>query len=180
MSLSPNTLQYAHLAESDQPRLLALMRQIYPPVYAYLWPDDGEWYLNSQYGVDNFRIELADPRADYRFVQIGDLPVGIVRTVTNMASPDHPDRSATKLHRLYLDPVYQGQGIGRRVIEDTVADCQAHGADYLWLEAMDSAEASLAFYHRLGFQRGGHFILDMPKMYPAYRGMWRMYRELSV
>ena len=180
MRLSPNTLRYARLTDADQPGLIALMRRIYPPVYAYLWPDGGEWYVNSQYGENNFRAELADPRADYRLVLADDQAVGIVRTVYGQANPDHPERSATKLHRLYLDPSFQGRGIGRRVIDDVENACRQRGIDHLWLEAMDSAEGSLAFYRRMGFQGGGHFTLDMPKMYPACRGMWRMFRELPV
>ena len=180
MNSSLNFLRYAPLTDADQPQLISLMRRIYPPVYAYLWPDGGEWYVNSQYGEGNLRAELADPRADYRFVLVDDRAVGIVRTVADQSSPDDPDRKAMKLHRLYLDPAYQGRGIGRQVMDDVVAGCQTQGIGYLWLEAMDSAEGSLAFYRRMGFEGGGHFTLDMPKMYPSCRGMWRMFRELAV
>ncbi|MGB3802200.1 MAG: GNAT family N-acetyltransferase [Lewinella sp.] len=154
------------------------MQRIYPPVYAYLWPDGGQWYLESQYGKENFAREIAQPAADYRFILYDEAPIGILRSIRNVPCPDRPDLRATKLHRLYLDPAVQGRGIGKAAVQQLVGECRERNDECIWLEAMDSAEGSQAFYERTSFTRGGHFILDMPKMLPKWRGMWRYYRVL--
>ncbi|WP_168797532.1 GNAT family N-acetyltransferase [Neolewinella litorea] len=167
-------ISYQALQESDQPRLEQLMQRIYPPVYAHFWPDGGQWYLNSQYGWENFARELAQLEAIYRFVLNDGHVVGIVRTLPGLAPPGDKEIRATKLHRLYLDPVVHGCGIGQQVIEDVSKASRERGDELLWLEAMDSSTAALAFYERVGFERMVHFTLDMPRMYPARRGMWRL------
>ena len=178
MESTAASLEYEAIGPADQPRLFALMQRIYPPSYAYLWPDDGAWYVESQYGEENFRRELAEPGAAYAFVRCADRDVGIVRTLAGRPLPDVPGRPATKLHRLYLDPAVHGRGIGRGVMGKVVADCRSRGDALVWLEAMDSSAAALAFYARLGFVRTAPFRLDMPLMYPARRGMWRMAKHL--
>ncbi|WP_116106979.1 GNAT family N-acetyltransferase [Lewinella sp. IMCC34191] len=170
--------RFVPITAADQPALFDLMQRIYPPVYAYLWPDGGKWYLQRQYGKENFEQEMADDRADYRFIFDGSKAVGIVRSVQGVSCPDCPELSATKLHRLYLDPATHGRGIGKQAVRRLVNTCRRRDDQCLWLEAMDSAESSLAFYAGTGFRQGGHFTLDMPRMYPARRGMWRFWREL--
>ncbi|NJB86075.1 GNAT superfamily N-acetyltransferase [Lewinella marina] len=174
MEISPPEISYAPLRESDQPQLAELMDRIYPPAYAHFWPDGGRWYLDSQYGPENFAREMADPAAVYQFVLYEGREVGIVRTLPGLSPPEQPGASATKLHRLYLDPRLHGRGLGRRVVEDVSRSSRQRGDELLWLEAMDTSSPALAFYDRLGFARLSHFTLDMPRMYPARRGMWRL------
>ncbi len=171
-------LRFHPITAADQPALLSLMKRIYPPVYAYLWPDGGDWYVESQYGSANVARELADPVADYRFMVWGGEPVGILRFVPGLPLADRPDSTATKLHRLYLDPAVQGRGIGRGAIAFVEEACRTRGEEWLWLEAMDSAPAAISFYERLGFRRVAPFTLEMPRMLPRYRGMWRMAKPL--
>ena len=171
--LSAN-LRLRPLQPSDQPAVWSLMQRIYPPAYAHLWPDGGEWYLNSQYAPENFLQELAQPRAQYCSVDYRGQSVGILRLVDDLPLVDRPDVRASKLHRLYLDQAVQGRGIGKRVMRWAIDSRRAGGYELLWLEAMDSAPAALAFYARMGLTRTGAFTLDMPLMYPSLRGMYRL------
>lgn len=170
-------LTFTPVTATDQARLLSLMQRIYPPAYAHFWPDGGEWYVESQYGQKNFAREMEDSTAGYEFICQAGRPVGIVRTLPGLPPPEHPEMAATKLHRLYLDQAVQGRGVGRSVIDRVAAASRERGDVGLWLEAMDSSVPALAFYERLGFSRLTHFTLEMPRMYPARRGMWRLIRK---
>ena len=171
--------EFIPVTAADQARLLALMQRIYPPVYAHFWPDDGAWYLESQYGPANLARELQDELADYRFVVLDDRPIGIVRLRLATTCPDRPGVAAAKLHRLYVDPTVHGHGVGRAAIVWCGEQAGRAGAELLWLEAMDSAATALGFYRHLGFAVTAPFLLDMPRMYPELRGMYRMARLLS-
>jgi GNAT superfamily N-acetyltransferase len=171
LSLTP--VQY-----HDQGELCELMQRIYPPVYAHMWPDGGQWYLESQYNERQLAGELGEEGAEYHFVRLHDRAVGILRLVDDRPLPDRPDRRGSKLHRLYLDPAIHGRGVGRAVMDWAIRTRAAAGLDLFWLEAMDSAAAALAFYERMGFRRTAPFELDMPLMYPGCRGMHRMAVEL--
>ncbi|MCP9236668.1 GNAT family N-acetyltransferase [Lewinella sp. JB7] len=172
-------IEFQPLRTGDQSRLMDLMRRIYPPAYAHFWPDGGEWYVEQQYGRQNFLRELREAHADYRFIQWNDQTVGILRLVHQRASPDHPGVAAAKLHRLYLAREVQGQGIGKRVIAWAIARTRESGERLLWLEAMTGAPAALGFYERVGFTRAATYTLDMPLMYAELRGMCRMEQWLT-
>ena len=172
------TPTYKPLTEADQPTLYALMHRIYPPVYAPFWPDDGAWYLESQYGSTHFTHELQHSSADYRFVLLDGAPVGIVRLLYATPCPDRPGRPACKLHRLYLDPTIHGRGIGKAAMQWCIDRARRSGAELLWLEAMNTAEEALGFYRSMGFAITAPFVLDMPRMYPARRGMYRLVLDL--
>jgi GNAT superfamily N-acetyltransferase len=167
------------LSVADQPHLYRLMQRIYPPVYAYLWPDGGRWYVHSQYNERKVARELADETAAYYFVRLDGQPVGIVRMEDDRPLPERPGLRASKLHRLYLDPAIHGRGVGRVVMEWVSGSRRDMGYDLIWLEAMDTATAALAFYERMGFTITAPFTLPTPLMYPGCRGMYRMAADLE-
>jgi ribosomal protein S18 acetylase RimI-like enzyme len=172
LSLTP--VQY-----HDQAELYTLMQRIYPPVYAHMWPDGGKWYLESQYNERQLARELGEEGAEYHFVCLHDRAVGMLRLIDDRPLSDRPGPRGSKLHRLYLDPAIHGRGVGRGVVEWAIRTRTATGFDLLWLEAMDTAAAALAFYRRMGFAITAPFVLDMPLMYPGCRGMYRMAIELN-
>ena len=152
------------------------MQRIYPQAYAGYWPDGGEWYIDSQFGRANLERELAEAETAYSFVGLEDRSVGITRVRYGLACPDQPGLRATKLHRIYLDQDIQGRGVGKWVINQVLASCRERQDECLWVEARDLARASLAFYERAGFTRGGRQTLDIDRLHPHMRGMVRLYR----
>ncbi|MBB4080118.1 GNAT superfamily N-acetyltransferase [Lewinella aquimaris] len=166
------------ITPSDQGALMHLMQRIYPPAYAHFWPDDGAWYVESQFGEENFSREIQAVNAEYHFVLQKDLPVGIIRLLCNVSPPEHPEKRAMKLHRLYLDQAVQGRGLGRQAIEWAIGRARTTGHELLWLEAMTCAPRAIDFYTRMGFMHSASYTLHMPLMHPEMRGMCRM--ELAV
>jgi ribosomal protein S18 acetylase RimI-like enzyme len=64
---------------------------------------------------------------------------------------DAADRRALLRH-LYVGRAYRGQGIGRALMEATLARAQLWRARCVWLETQDVNYAAIQFYQRLGFQ----------------------------
>ena len=162
----------------DQPALATLMQRIYPPIYRHLWPDDGAWYLNHCFQRSNLQKELSDPEAFYGFVIFEERTIGILRTVENRLCPDAPHVPATKLHRIYLDPLVIGRGIGKQILQWTEERSKLRGQKIIWLEAMDTQEPAIRFYQHCGYELSGKFRLDFELMYPERRGMVRMMKQL--
>ena len=167
-------LSLAALTPADQPVIMALMQRIYPPAYHHFWPDGGQWYLTSLYNLNNFAQELAEPNTEYRAIQYQEEPVGIVRVVDGKPLPEQPDRGASKLHRLYLDQRVQGRGVGRQVLDWVMTGRRAQDRELLWLDVMERAPGARRFYERAGFAEAAYVQLDLPLLYPAMRGMYRM------
>jgi GNAT superfamily N-acetyltransferase len=167
-------LRLAPIRPEDHPAHLALMRRIYPPAFAYLWPDEGAWYVNHVHGKPSFLRDLATPNAPYYHVYYREQLIGILRLKLHAPCPDMPELSALKLDRLYLADEVRGQGIGKALMTYALEKTRRLGKEILWLDRMDSNEATINFYRKFGFTECGQFRLSFAQMYPKYRGMWRV------
>jgi putative acetyltransferase len=66
-----------------------------------------------------------------------------------------------ELKRMYTRPVWQGQGIGGRIVREIERLARAEGLRELVLETGDRHEAAWHVYERAGFRRCGP-VLDYP------------------
>ncbi|MEM6770088.1 MAG: GNAT family N-acetyltransferase [Bacteroidota bacterium] len=156
---------------------LELMERIYPPAFAYLWPDAGAWYVDRTHNQTALQRDLATPNAPYYHVYFRGGLVGIFRLKLAAPNPDFPGRSALKLDRVYLDDAIRGQGVGTQLMEYAKAETRRLGREILWLERMDTNEATKAFYRKCGFRQGSDFRLTFERMHEEYRGMHRLWWE---
>ncbi|RAJ17139.1 GNAT family N-acetyltransferase [Olleya aquimaris] len=158
---------------SDHDTLLALMQRIYPPAYKYLWQnEDCTWYLHSQYGYNNFKQELQQPNSDYFFIQQANKHIGILRLVHNT------ETKSTKLHRLYLDQDYQGQGLGKKMMTITKEISKKNQSNTLWLEAMQNQQQALQFYLKQGFSIQNTYQLPFDLIHEHLRGIHKMSKQI--
>ncbi|MGY8914293.1 MAG: GNAT family N-acetyltransferase [Flavobacteriales bacterium] len=162
----------------DQAVLLAVIRRIYLPVYRHLWTDNGEFYFEKNYSIPNVAQELAEVGAEYYFIYYKKDINGILRIQFDKECTDFPGETATKLHRIYLDPAVQGLGIGQLLLDWTIEQSKAHQSSLLWLEAMDTQKQSLQFYQKNHFQISGSFKLEVPNIIEKWQGMHRMCKRL--
>ncbi len=159
---------------SDQSALFALMKKIYPPVYAHLWPDAGEWYLNKIYGIENFEKDISDTSGSYFFVLLEDVKIGILFLQYDKVLEDFPEKKALKLNKIYLDSDIHGKGIGRKIIQWVDEEASRTKCEIIWLEAMDTQEQAVKFYEKCGFEIVSKFRLDIELMHPHLKGMYIM------
>ena len=76
---------------------------------------------------------------------------GTVGIATFFPSPSEwaPGTDSWQLRGMAVDPVVQGQGVGRALIQAAVDRLRAAQADVLWANVRDSAAG---FYQRLGWE----------------------------
>jgi ribosomal protein S18 acetylase RimI-like enzyme len=87
-------------------------------------------------------------------------PVGYTMLV--VGEPADPDvgtavrvRPSAELSKCYVLPTFHGSGVGRLLIEATVAEAAARGAASVWLGVNALNRRADAFYARAGFERVG-------------------------
>lgn len=86
----------------------------------------------------------------------------------NEMTARHPHEEHWYLTMLATDPLYQGRGIGKALVEPTLARADETGvATYL----ETAKESNLAYYPRLGFEIVDKFSVD------ASPRLWQMQRE---
>ncbi len=164
----------------DHAKHFALMQRIYPPAFAYLWPDAGAWYVERTHGKEAFLADLALADAPYYHVYLKDELIGIFRLKLHAENPDFGGEAALKLDRVYLDDAVRGQGVGSVLLDYAKAETLRLNKRLLWLERMSTNEATIGFYRKHGFVDGGQFRLPFERMYSRFRGMFRMAWQAGV
>lgn len=158
------------------------MQRIYTAAYSHYWQDQGAWYVNTVYGLANLAQELEEDRSQYYFIiHHQDQPpleqvVGVFKIIHDYPYPPKPTYKAFKVHRIYLDPVTQGKGIGKELMKYATQLAQKTQHELLWLDAMDTHTQAQTFYDSLGYEKTEVQHLDFELMYPEHRPMWFMHR----
>ncbi|WP_162054372.1 GNAT family N-acetyltransferase [Pontibacter pamirensis] len=145
--------------------------------YLYLWYDGGMWYIDKSFGETALKKEFEDPNVALFLIYSGEELIGFLKLNIDKALEDESDKESLELERIYLTKAASGRGIGRQVVDFTVAFARERNKRLIWLKAMDSSK-SVDFYEQNGFEKCGTYTLDFSQMKPEYRGMYIMKREL--
>jgi ribosomal protein S18 acetylase RimI-like enzyme len=57
-----------------------------------------------------------------------------------------------QVERIYVDPAWQGRGVGRELLGRCAADARAAGCDVVWLAVWDANARAIRFYLQSGFE----------------------------
>ena len=166
------------ITKSDSKGLYTLMKEIYSSAYQHFWKDKGDWYVNSQYSKENIEKELLEVNSDYYYVVFNDKIVGNFRVLWDQILPGFENKKSTKLHRIYLHPKTQGNGIGKTLLTWLEKTAQQKGCDLIWLDAMDEQPQAFQFYKKQGYQYHSHKFLDFDLLHDDVRKMSQIYKKL--
>jgi diamine N-acetyltransferase len=125
--------------------------------YAHLLPvEDILAHVGKQHTAEKYATWLADPACHVLLATApGGAPVGyLVATPPDLPLPDLDARDL-EIRRIYLLSRFQGQGVGRWLMEEALAWATAAGRRRVLLGVYSRNERALAFYARLGFTQAG-------------------------
>jgi predicted N-acetyltransferase YhbS len=103
-----------------------------------------------------------DPATVHLAAFDGERVVGCVSVFPN---PHDGVTDAWQLRGMAVDPAYQGQGVGRRVLDAATAEVAAAGAPLIWAYGRVSA---LGFYELMGWRAVGEEFRYGPAELPHY------------
>ena len=105
----------------------------------------------------------ADPGAVVLAARVAGLVVGGVTLVLDPASPlaEHLEPGMAGMRMLAVDPVAQGGGAGRALVEGCVEVCRSRGAGMLSLHTHVVFARARGLYERMGFIRTPERDLDI-------------------
>lgn len=113
---------------------------------AFVPVDDLKTYFAAHYSLGALRAVYTDPFVDGFIGTAEGGPAGYIRT-----------RYVREEHRfyvtsLYILPVFQGLGLGGRLLAAAEGRARHYGVDAVWLGVMTRNERALAWYRRRGFR----------------------------
>jgi len=172
-------LQLQPVLASDFELLYDLMSEVYPPAYAHFWEDNGNWYVNSQYSKEKIKEELENNNAEYYFIIFNNEIVGNFRFIWEEKLVNLDEEKQVKLHRLYLHPKTQGNGIGKNLVAWLIKLSVKKGYKIIWLDGMNEQPQAFEFYQKLGFQYFSHVFLNFNQMHDEFRKMSQLYLKVD-
>lgn len=156
------------------------MHHIYPPAYKHLWEnEDCSWYLNKEYNLNSFKLELEENGSESYFILCNSEIIGHLRLVLNTRFEDNPSYSACYLQRLYLSEETQGNGIGTHILNWIENKSKSNENKLIWLESMDTQKQAISFYQKQGYTKSNRKLLDFILMHKEYRGMSIFFKILE-
>jgi ribosomal protein S18 acetylase RimI-like enzyme len=137
----------------DLDELIRLGRQtFYETFHAVNTPENMQAYLDSAFDPERIAAELNDPGIRYDFLFKGAELAGYVKLNLPGSQTDHNDPESLEIERIYVRREFQGQGLGRALIEHALRFARQAGMKTAWLGVWQENTAAIGFYQRMGFQ----------------------------
>ncbi len=119
---------------------------------SFIPKQDLRTYFDKAYALHELKHLLASP--DFRGVlaEVGGVPAGYAKVQFV------PAEKRCYVSSLYVLPVFQGEGVGRSLLDHAERLASDFGVAELWLGVMVQNTQALAWYRRVGFQ----FVEELP------------------
>ncbi len=130
---------------ADYPQVIELLKLSWAEAYDFIPEEDRENYLATFYTEEKFRQFLENELNECLSLWEKEKIIGWMRLEEN------PTQKEFHLASIYLHPDFQGQGIGKRLIELAFEKGRDKGYDKIWLGVMEQNKPTLKWYEKLGF-----------------------------
>ncbi len=109
-------------------------------------------YLNSAFSDERLTTELKEEQSKFYLAKYKEEAIGYLKINFGSAQTDINDKDAIELERIYLLSQFQGKGIGKKLLTQTINIAKQHEMKYLWLGVWEKNEQAIQFYKRNGFE----------------------------
>lgn len=109
-------------------------------------------YLEKAFNTDQLRSELSNPESFFYFVKEEDKILGYLKLNTKTAQTDQVLDSSLEIERIYLAQEAQGKGLGKLLMDFSIAEAKRRNLLCLWLGVWEKNEKAIAFYKSYGFE----------------------------
>jgi len=114
-------------------------------------PENMEDYLNKAFAKEQIAKEINHPESKYYFAKKNNIPIAYLKINFENAQTELKDPKALEIERIYVHHQYQGQGLGRKLIQKAISIARKKELAYIWLGVWDENIDSIEFYKKNGF-----------------------------
>lgn len=140
----------------DFDTLRELSIKTYYETFAHLnTPEDMQAYLDEAFEVNKLCNELNSPNSDFFFLFFNNALAGYLKLNEAPSQTDINDSSALEIERIYVASEFQGEGLGRYLMEQAIAIATERKKKYAWLGVWEKNEKAIRFYKKSGFYEIG-------------------------
>ncbi|UOQ96936.1 GNAT family N-acetyltransferase [Hymenobacter sp. 5317J-9] len=142
--IEPATLQ-------DIPTIIGLAEATWEPTYRFIISREQlEYMYRVIYTSASLKRQMTEQQHSFLLAYVDGEPAGFASFSPQPAEED--GQNGYKLHKIYVLPTRQGQGLGVHLIEAVENAARAAGGQFLDLN-VNRYNPAIAFYERRGFAR---------------------------
>ena len=112
-------------------------------------------YLEDAFDEGKLRRELGDENSSFFFLYADERLAGYLKLNEAPSQTDINDSDSLEIERIYVSGEFQGAGLGRYLMEQTINIATERRKKYAWLGVWEKNEKALSFYKRSGFYEIG-------------------------
>lgn len=136
--------------------LLNLSRQTFFDAFLHRNnPGDMEAYAAAAFTNQKFEDELSNPDSRFYFALIDNTIAGYLKLNYNNAQTELQDPNSLEVERIYILQQYQGQQIGKKLIDFAIDIAISQKLIYVWLGVWEHNDKAIRFYKNKGFKQFG-------------------------
>ena len=118
-------------------------------------PKDFNTYIERAFNTNRIKDELSNPNSTFYFVYKENNLVGYLKLNIGNAQTEQLDLEGMELERIYVLDEYQGQQIGKQMLDKTISLARKEQVEFLWLGVWEENKKAIRFYKRYGFIKFG-------------------------
>lgn len=142
------------MEDIDELRRLSI--QTYHETFsAFNTPENMEEYLRCAFDREKLRKELEDKNSLFFFLLSGEKLAGYLKVNEAPSQTDVNDPASLEIERIYVSGEFQGEGLGRYLMEQAISMAVERKKKYVWLGVWEKNEKAICFYKRNGFYQIG-------------------------
>ena len=114
-------------------------------------PEDFQLYLGNAFSRSTLLDEINNPESVFYFVFSEKKLAGYLKLNSGNAQTEIRKSDTMELERIYLYREFQGQKLGKQMIEKALDEARNANCSYLWLGVWEHNHRAIKFYKDLGF-----------------------------
>ena len=118
-------------------------------------PEDMQAYLDEAFETGKLSNELNNPDSMFFFLYFNGTLAGYLKLNEAPSQTDINDTDSLEIERIYVAGEFQGEGLGRYLMEKAIAITTERKKKYAWLGVWEKNEKAIRFYEKNGFYKIG-------------------------
>ncbi len=118
-------------------------------------------YLNDAFNLEKLEKELLNNNSAFYFLYKDERLAGYLKVNDFPSQTDINDESSLEIERIYILSDFQGQGLGKCLMEKAIDIANKKNKSYVWLGVWEHNEKAKRFYKKEGFYKIGEHSFFM-------------------
>lgn len=153
--IDKSKISIRRLQVDELPLVRDIALKTWPSAYSGVISDAQiEYMLNWMYSMETMQIELEKKGINFELLEVNGVPAGF-------ASYGPVDNNILKLHKLYILPNFQHQGLGSSLLSQVFAYASGNNYSEIILNVNKANTQAINAYKKFGFRVKEEVLLDI-------------------